>query len=190
MGCRLVDAKPLSEPIPLYGNNVYNLLFGKTNTPLSIEIVVAGLVLYFRKTSAFICWTLSLNDTEVSCITLSSSMSATATANIPKTNHKIPPVRKMKYCCEPRVINTENRDVHYRNTKQTCHANHSVSKTVSAWNYVRYSLPVLTDKTPNDVLSGVLTHSINGFVSLTESYVLLKYGNDCQSINCYICRMR
>ena len=52
---------------------------------------------------------------------------------------------------------TENRDVHNHNTRQTSHLHHGVTRTVSARNRVRYSLPVLIDKTPNDVLQRV-TH--------------------------------
>ena len=67
---------------------------------------------------------------------------------------------------------TENRDVHNHNTRQTSHLHHGVTRTVSARNCVRYSLPVLIDNTPNDVLQRVLTHSIDGFASLAKLYAL------------------
>ena len=85
---------------------------------------------------------------------------------------------------------TENRDVHYHNTRQTSHLHHGVTRTISARNCVRYSLPVLIDKTPNDVLQRGLTHSIDGFALLAKSYALRKYENDCHIRNCYICRRR
>ena len=85
---------------------------------------------------------------------------------------------------------TKNRDVHNHNTRQTPHLHHGVTRTVSARNCVRYSLPVLIDNTPNDVLQRVLTHSIDGFASLAKSYALQKYEIDCHIRNCYICRRR
>ena len=41
---------------------------------------------------------------------------------------------------------TENHDVHNHNTRQTSQLHHGVTRTVSARNRVRYSLPVLIDK--------------------------------------------
>ena len=66
-------------------------------------------------------------------------------------------------------IFTENHDVHTHNTRQTSHLHHGVTRTVSARNCVRYSLPVLIDKTPNDVLQRLLTHNIDGFALLAKS---------------------
>ena len=85
---------------------------------------------------------------------------------------------------------TENRDAHNHNTRQTSHLHHCVTRTVSARNCVRISLPVLIDKTPNDVLQRVWTHTIDGFASLAKLLALQKYENVCPIRHCYICRRR
>ena len=60
-------------------------------------------------------------------------------------------------------------------TKQTSDLHHGVISTVSVRNYVRYSLFILIDMPPNDVLQRVLTHSIDGFAFLAKSYALKKH---------------
>ena len=86
----------------------------------------------------------------------------------------------------------ENRDVHTHNTRsrQTSYLHHGVTRTVSARNCIRYSLPVLIDRTSNNVLQRVTRHSIDAFAFLAKSYALERYENDCHFRNCYICRRR
>ena len=72
---------------------------------------------------------------------------------------------------------SENRDVHNHNTRQTSHLHHGVTRTASARNCVRYSLPVLIDNAPNDVLQRVLTHSIDGFASFGQIVCFTKIWN-------------
>ena len=84
----------------------------------------------------------------------------------------------------------ENRDVHSHNTRQTSYLHHGVTRTVSARNCIRYSLPVLIDRMSNNVLQRVTSHSIDAFAFLAKSYALEIYENDCHIRNCYICRRR
>ena len=84
----------------------------------------------------------------------------------------------------------ENRDVHSHYTRQTSYLHHGVTRTVSARNCIRYSLPVLIDRTSNNVLQRVTNHSTDAFEFLAKSYALERYENDCHIRNCYICRRR
>ena len=84
----------------------------------------------------------------------------------------------------------ENRDVHSHYTRQTSYSHHGVTRTVSARNCIRYSLPVLIDRTPNYFLQRVTSHSIDAFAFFAKSYALERYENDCHIRNCYICRRR
>ena len=67
---------------------------------------------------------------------------------------------------------TENHDVHNHNTRHISHLHHGVTRTVNTRNCVRYSLPVLNDKTQNDVLQRILNYSIDAFALLAKSYAL------------------
>ena len=84
----------------------------------------------------------------------------------------------------------ENRDVHSHNTRQTSYLHHGVTRTVSARNCVPYSLSVLIDRTSNNVLQRVTSHSLDAFAFLAKSYALERYENDCHIKDCYICRRR
>ena len=80
----------------------------------------------------------------------------------------------------------ENRNVHIHNTRPTSYLHHGVTRTVSARNCVRYSLPVLIDRTSNNVLQRVTSHSIDAFAFVAKLYTLERYENDCHIRNCYI----
>ena len=73
----------------------------------------------------------------------------------------------------------ENGDVHSHNTRQSSYLHHGVTRTISARNCVRYSLPVLIDRTSNNVLQSSTSHSIDDFAFLAKSYALERYENGC-----------
>ena len=77
----------------------------------------------------------------------------------------------------------ENRDVHSHNTRQTFYLHNGVTRTVIARNCVRYTLPVLIDKTSNNVLQRATSHSIDDFAFLAKSYALERYENGCNIRN-------
>ena len=77
----------------------------------------------------------------------------------------------------------ENRDVHSHDTGHTFYLHNGVTRTVSARNCVRYSLPVLIDKTSNNVLQRATSHSIDAFAFLAKSYALERYENGCHIRN-------
>ena len=55
-------------------------------------------------------------------------------------------------------------------------------------NIIRIFLQTLVNSTPLDILHKITTHSIQGFSSHIERYLINKYHDNCSNTNCYVCQ--
>lgn len=82
---------------------------------------------------------------------------------------------------------TTNTEVHNYNTRQQDHIHLSTVKHEYAKKCIRFDLPRLINDTPNDILSKVTTHSLDGFSWYIKQHILQGYSDSCIIPNCYIC---
>ena len=58
-----------------------------------------------------------------------------------------------------------------------------------AENSIRYQLPIILNKTPNNVLEKLETHSNIGYKLYIKYWLWEKYKTDCTVEDCYTCQL-
>ena len=78
-----------------------------------------------------------------------------------------------------------NQRVHNYGTRIS--NNFHINKINYSKNCIRFSLPKLLNDTNVAIRKKVNTLSIHGFIGYVKHVIVLKYSNECDLINCYIC---
>ena len=81
-----------------------------------------------------------------------------------------------------------NNEVHHYSTRISTKLHVSKVKHSFAKRCIRYSLPNLINQSPTCITDKLLTHSLQGLSHYAKHHALTKYSNECNVLNCYICR--
>ena len=81
-----------------------------------------------------------------------------------------------------------NNEVHHYSTRISTKLHVSKVKHSFAKRCIRYSLPNLINQSPSCITDKLFTHSLKGLSNYAKHHALTKYSNECNILNCYICR--
>ena len=81
-----------------------------------------------------------------------------------------------------------NNEVHHYSTRISTKLHVSKVKHSFAKRCIRYSLPNLINQSPSCITDKLFTHSLKGLSNYAKHHALTKYSNECNVLNCYICR--
>ena len=101
---------------------------------------------------------------------------------------------KLHYNIEKRTVPHYFLDM-FKSNETTTHHNtrfrhlalKPTSKTATAYNCLRYSLPETLSAIPFIIKEKVTTHSAQGFSNYIKHYFIKNYTDTCNILNCYIC---
>ena len=80
-----------------------------------------------------------------------------------------------------------NYDIHGIETRNRDSLHLFPSRTTSARNVLRHSIPKLLLDYPTNIIEKARTHSIASFTSRLTVFILDRYNSECTITNCYIC---
>ena len=81
-----------------------------------------------------------------------------------------------------------NNEVHHYSTRISTKLHVSKVKHLFAKRCIRYSLPNFINQSPSCITDKLFTHSLKGLSNYAKHHALTKYSNECNVLNCYICR--
>ena len=84
---------------------------------------------------------------------------------------------------------TPNTYIHNYNTRRKTELHTYRTKHEFAKTFLKYNLPHVINNIPDLVIEKIVTHSLKGFSSYANNYMLQKYNDTCSFLNCYICQL-
>ena len=88
----------------------------------------------------------------------------------------------------PTFTTTTQGSIHDHNTRHGNNIRTTKTRLNIADKCLRNYLPGKINSIPNNLLSRINTHSIQGFTFAVKNYLLNQYQIDCTEMNCYVCQ--
>jgi hypothetical protein len=80
-----------------------------------------------------------------------------------------------------------NRSLHDHSTRIHDYVHTNRPEHEFARKCIRYSIPMIINNTPVEIIEKIHTHSLQGYAQYIKTKILLSYEENCTIIDCYVC---